>query len=328
MPQPDSFPVRQSAVFAVSEMVSYTLGLVFLSHFVRAFGMEQSALFRTILPVVGVISCFGAVGLPQALTRLFAVHQGSAFGDAAPTPAPSPALRSQSPAARGLPTLAAGRTAARLYAALACTAVAVAVSIAAWETALRVGWSVHLLTPDLTAGLRWAELWVAITPVSAACRGILLGLGATAEPAAAKVLEAAVRLGLLQLLLSPGAAGLTAALLHHLSLPRVPAADAGDAAGILVLTMAEFANALFLTAALALRLRAFGLGLSALRGLGLRIFGLRALDLRMFGLRAPGHETLRSESRQICAPRPRQEDQTVRSAPRYVQTGSGGTAWA
>ncbi|MBX5437408.1 MAG: oligosaccharide flippase family protein [Alicyclobacillaceae bacterium] len=229
MPQPDSFPVRQSAAFAASEVIAYALGLMFLSHYVRTFGMESGALFRTALPLVGVISCFGAVGLPQALTRLFAA------GNSAAEP-----LR------------------ARLSAALLTTAAAVVISLLAWEAVVRLGRETGLLSPAVADALRLAELWVAVTPASAAARGILIGLGATWEPAAVRVFEAAVRLWLLYALTDHPPPLSAWPVLRWMS-SRFPAADPGDAAGMTVLTLGECASALFLCS-LAIR------RLSALRG--------------------------------------------------------------
>src|SRR5690242_12154279 len=66
------FPIRESSILSLAELISRCLGLLFLAKLVTGLGLADSAAFRISLPLIGIAATFGSIGLPQALTRLFA----------------------------------------------------------------------------------------------------------------------------------------------------------------------------------------------------------------------------------------------------------------
>ena len=66
------FPFGKTSLFSLAEFVSRLLGLFFLAHFMKAFGLDAGGMFRTALPLIILASAVGSVGLPTALTRWLA----------------------------------------------------------------------------------------------------------------------------------------------------------------------------------------------------------------------------------------------------------------
>ena len=180
------FPIRESSILSLAELVTRLLGLLFLAHFVTHLGLQESAAFRMTLPLLGIAAAFGSTGLPQALTRLFA---STSHHEKSPVPR------------RHLHTA--------LFATL-CATVVTTLLLAA------LSW---LATRDLLDRSDLARLLEATAPLlllmcaTGSLRGMLLGLGSTFAPAAAQVLEVATRLTVLLLLIPLGANSAEAGLL-------------------------------------------------------------------------------------------------------------------
>ncbi|MFD2171745.1 oligosaccharide flippase family protein [Tumebacillus lipolyticus] len=161
------FPVRESSILGLAELVSRLLGLLFLARFVTTLGLAESAEFRMLLPLIGVAATLGTVGLPQALTRLFAT---SAREEGRPVPLPL------------LSAAAIGTGCAIGFALLllfGLSSLASQQAIDRQELALLLGATVPLLL---------------LICVTGSLRGALLGLGHTYSPALSQVLEVSVRL--------------------------------------------------------------------------------------------------------------------------------------
>ena len=172
------FPIRESSILSLAELVSRLLGLLFLAHFVTHLGLQESAAFRMTLPLVGIAAAFGSIGLPQALTRLFA----------------STSHHEKHPVSRR-----------DLQTALTATLCATSV------TALLLAALSWLATREAFDRRDLARLLEATAPLlllmcaTGSLRGILLGLGSTYAPALAQVLEVSTRLTCLLLLIPLGA---------------------------------------------------------------------------------------------------------------------------
>lgn len=168
------FPVRESSILSLSELVSRLLGLLFLARFVAELGLEESAEFRILLPLLGVAATLGSIGLPQALTRLFA----------------SAVLEAGRPVPRSLLQAAwRGTVCAAGFALLTMSLLAV------------------LTVQDGIEKSEFARLLETAVPllllmcVTGSLRGMLLGLGSTYSPAFAQLVEVGVRLAALVFLL-------------------------------------------------------------------------------------------------------------------------------
>lgn len=156
-----ALPVRESGILSVAEIIARLLGLLFLSRLVTEIGLGESASFRIVLPLLGVAASFGSIGVPQALTRLFASGHGNW-------------------------RVAGGATLASLTLS---TAGLVGVALfALWQGERRED-----LLPLLTAALPLLLL----NCLNGSLRGILFGLGSTYAPALAQLLEIGTRLWVL-----------------------------------------------------------------------------------------------------------------------------------
>ncbi|ASS76348.1 hypothetical protein CIG75_16255 [Tumebacillus algifaecis] len=161
------FPVRESSILSLSELISRLLGLLFLARFVTTLGLAESAEFRMVLPLIGVAATFGSIGLPQALTRLFASAR-----------------------------LEVGRPVPRSLLRTALWGTACAVGFALLSLLLMSGLAIQTGI-ELRAFVRLAETAVPLLLlicVTGSLRGMLLGLGSTYTPALAQVVEVGVRL--------------------------------------------------------------------------------------------------------------------------------------
>ncbi|KEO83588.1 oligosaccharide flippase family protein [Tumebacillus flagellatus] len=72
-----TLPIRESGILSAADLAARMLGLLFLSRFLTEMGLGASASFRILLPIIGVAASFGSIGVPQALTRVFAAGQGT-----------------------------------------------------------------------------------------------------------------------------------------------------------------------------------------------------------------------------------------------------------
>ncbi|PWK10309.1 hypothetical protein [Tumebacillus permanentifrigoris] len=156
-----ALPIRESGILSVADGIARVLGLLFLARFVLEMGLGESAAFRIVLPMIGVAASFGSIGVPQALTRLFASGSGS------------------------------WRT------AVWATLLAMLVSVAGLATlstlaSLRGGPAHEIAKLCITA-----TPLLLLTCWTGSLRGILFGLGSTYAPALAQVLEIGTRLWVL-----------------------------------------------------------------------------------------------------------------------------------
>ncbi|MGB8955619.1 MAG: oligosaccharide flippase family protein [Tumebacillaceae bacterium] len=172
------FPIRESSILSLAELVSRLLGLMFLAHFVTHLGLQESATFRMTLPLVGIAAAFGSIGLPQALTRLFA---STSHHEKHPVPR------------RDLQTALAATLGAAAVTALLLTALSWLVTREAFDRR------------DLARLLEATAPLLLLMCATGSLRGILLGLGSTYAPALAQVLEVATRLTCLLLVIPFGA---------------------------------------------------------------------------------------------------------------------------
>ncbi|HEU4964434.1 MAG TPA: oligosaccharide flippase family protein [Bacilli bacterium] len=226
-----SFPIRESSILSLSELVSRLLGLLFLAHFVKGLGLAESAAFRTALPLIGVAAALGSIGLPQALTRLFAAERGQGTAQGAPH-----------------------RNGAHLQTAVLVTGCTAVITLMLLHLLLTFTSQTPLLTRELHALLTFTTPLLLLMCVTGSLRGILLGLGHTFAPALAQILEVGCRLvTLLALLpfvlekktLSSGHFQLTYGHLHL----------SGAQVGLFTLTVGEAVAGLFLATLLFRHLR-------------------------------------------------------------------------
>ncbi|TCP55620.1 O-antigen/teichoic acid export membrane protein [Tumebacillus sp. BK434] len=173
------FPVRESSILSLSELLSRLLGLLFLARFVAKLGLHESAEFRMLLPLIGIAATLGSIGLPQALTRLFA----SAVLDAG-RPVPHSLLR------------------AALWGTLCAAGFALLTMLLLSLLAVQDG----IFKSEFARLLEAAVPLLLLMCATGSLRGMLLGLGSTYAPACAQVVEVGVRLGALLLLLPDAAA--------------------------------------------------------------------------------------------------------------------------
>jgi stage V sporulation protein B len=167
------FPVRESSILSFAELLARVLGLLFLARFVRELGLAESAEFRIALPLIGVVAAFGSIGLPQALTRLFAAR----LGEGGPVP------RSLLATAGAATFFSTGVTLAALF------------SLHGWAVSQGAD------PARFVALLQAAVPLLVLMCISGSLRGMLLGLGSTYAPALGQVLEVGGRLVLLVWLL-------------------------------------------------------------------------------------------------------------------------------
>jgi O-antigen/teichoic acid export membrane protein len=160
-----ALPIRESGILSIADGIARLLGLLFLARFVIEMGLSESAAFRILLPLLGVAASFGSIGVPQALTRMFAGGAGSL------------------------------RTAAHAALAAMLVSAAALVSLCALA-ALRGGQS----GVELASLCAVALPLLLLNCLTGSLRGILFGLGSTYAPAFAQVLEIGTRLGVLTVL--------------------------------------------------------------------------------------------------------------------------------
>ncbi|MBL0386674.1 hypothetical protein JJB07_08420 [Tumebacillus sp. ITR2] len=157
-----ALPIRESGILSMADLVARILGLLFLSRFLTEMGLGASASFRILLPLIGVAASFGSIGVPQALTRLFAGGHGN------------------------------WRTA--WWSTVAAAGVSVAgLGALAWVAVWQSGHNVEGIVRVTIA----AVPLLVLTCVNGSLRGILFGLGRTMAPALAQVLEIGTRLWVL-----------------------------------------------------------------------------------------------------------------------------------
>jgi stage V sporulation protein B len=160
------FPIRESSILSVSDLISRLLGLLFLARFVSSLGLENTAAFRITLPLVGVAAAFGSIGLPQALTRLFATS---------------------TPHRRAVPR-------SDLLTSLIATLCAACATVLTLSLLIYFTAAEQIEKQGLAALLRYTLPLLLLMCVTGSLRGMLLGLGSTYAPALAQVLEVCTRL--------------------------------------------------------------------------------------------------------------------------------------
>lgn len=200
------FPIRESSILSMAELISRVLGLLFLARLVSLLGLTDSAAFRIAMPVIGIAATFGSIGLPQALTRLFASHRGG---------------RQEAVPRAYLWTASF----AMLFAALVtCLLLLVLAEVTASDQLL-------LRQQGLSELLQASVPLLLLLCANGSMRGMLLGLGSTYAPAFAQILEVASRLFALIYLIP-----------HSMAIET----HSGAYAGILTLTIGEAVTTLFL----------------------------------------------------------------------------------
>ncbi|GMA52209.1 hypothetical protein GCM10025857_35660 [Alicyclobacillus contaminans] len=165
-----AFPVQASAVYSLSELISRALGLWFLARFVDFYGLGSSGLLRTVLPVLGVASALGTVGIPQAVTRLLS-STGRQTSRAIP---------------HGLARACAWTAG---FAALS--------SVLFLFVTVGLAHPLQLDNPDVVQLLLLSVPLLVMNSLSATIKAALLGLGMNMPPALAQTLEIATRVALL-----------------------------------------------------------------------------------------------------------------------------------
>ncbi|MGZ4163323.1 MAG: oligosaccharide flippase family protein [Tumebacillaceae bacterium] len=161
-----AFPIRESGILSLSDLISRLLGLLFLARFVSSLGLESTAAFRITLPLVGVAAAFGSIGLPQALTRLFASSRH---------------LRGAVPRSD-------------LLISLVATLCAACATVLTLSVLIHFTSSEHIDKQELGQLLQFTLPLLLLMCVTGSLRGMLLGLGSTYAPALAQVLEVSSRL--------------------------------------------------------------------------------------------------------------------------------------
>lgn len=242
------FPLRESGILSLSELIARILGLLFLAHFVKGLGLAESAAFRTVLPLIGVAAALGSIGLPQALTRLFAAHQGAVETGQQTKSRRSLAARSgtsaatwQKTASTAPPAVPASLLLSALLAVL-CTAL---LTICGLQALLAATSHPSINKEDLHTLLAMTAPLLLLMCATGSLRGILLGLGHTYAPALAQILEVGSRLlvllALLPLVLEKGSLSAEPLPLAIGGLPL-----SGAQFGLLTLTVGEAAAGMFL----------------------------------------------------------------------------------
>lgn len=162
-----AFPVRDSAVFALSELVSYSLGLMFLSRFVHQFGLDSGAVFRTVMPLIGAVACLGSIGLPMSIMRYMATIRSQVD-----SPVPRKALQ------------------------VVITAVSVAAlgTLAFALSLLTLAATHHWVSPTLYTSFLCGLPLLVLLCMNGNLRALLIGLGATVGPGIARCCESLFRL--------------------------------------------------------------------------------------------------------------------------------------
>lgn len=242
------FPLRESGILSLSELIARILGLLFLAHFVKGLGLAESAAFRTVLPLIGVAAALGSIGLPQALTRLFAAHQAALETGQQTKSRRSLAARSGTSAATWQKTASTASTAvpaSLLLSALLAVLCTALLTICGLQALLAATSHPSINKEELHALLAMTAPLLLLMCATGSLRGILLGLGHTYAPALAQILEVGSRLlvllALLPLVLEKGSLSAEPLPLAIGGLPL-----SGAQFGLLTLTVGEAAAGMFL----------------------------------------------------------------------------------
>jgi stage V sporulation protein B len=159
-----AFPIRESSIFGLAELVARLLGLAFLARFMDMFGLVAGGEFRTVLPTLFIAAAVGSVGLPQALTRLFAASSAKGL--------------------HGIPKDHLSITVISTLGAELVTLLSVMVIFTLTSQDESLSAMSHLLSMSI-------PLLILMT-LSGSLSGVLIGLGANFAPAIAQIIDAVV----------------------------------------------------------------------------------------------------------------------------------------
>ncbi|QSO52763.1 polysaccharide biosynthesis C-terminal domain-containing protein [Alicyclobacillus curvatus] len=162
------FPFGKSSLFSLAEFVSRLLGLFFLAHFMKAFGLDAGGVFRTALPLIILASAVGSVGLPTALTRWLA--------------------------ADGMPKRLSSQQKWTVVIATLCAMVLTVLSL---NAILKLSVIPLLGIGPVDSLLRFSVPLLLIMPTGGSLRGMLIGRGQNTLPAIAQACGAITQVALI-----------------------------------------------------------------------------------------------------------------------------------